>query len=303
MYLRALETFYATKPHSRLYNLSATRCLNDIKNFPQLIEITSGRYGGTWVHPRVAIEVARWCSVKFNVQTNGLISRYTKGEVTTQESQAVASTIQESFDAQLDILSHPLPITYPDMNRRNVEDKTLGIPTAALPPNAAYVIRLGDLSDGHIIDKYGRTTNFAVRMSNHERDHPGCQILMIITTGTHDSKPIEDTLRTFFAGQKVEIEKPNGKALTECFKSMSDIDYIDKARLLLLRTHANIIQTIHFDGEVYDYKNINTLEIEQEKTMQAIELTKQEEAKAAQEEAKVQQLTLRLELAKLGIMS
>jgi hypothetical protein len=109
MYLR-VETFYATKPHSRLYNLSA-RCLNDIKNFPQLIEITSGRYGGTWVHPRVAIEVARWCSVKFNVQTNGLISRYTKGEVTTQPKPLHLPS--KELDAQPDILSHPLPITYP----------------------------------------------------------------------------------------------------------------------------------------------------------------------------------------------
>jgi hypothetical protein len=41
--------------------------------------------------------------------------------------------------------------------------------------------------------------------------------------------------------------------LTECFKSMSDIEYIDM-RELLLRTHGNIIETIHFNGNVYDYR-------------------------------------------------
>jgi hypothetical protein len=34
---------------------------------------------------------------------------------------------------------------------------------------------------------------------------------------------------------------------------MSDIEYINKARELLLRM-ANIIETIHFNGEVYDYR-------------------------------------------------
>jgi hypothetical protein len=107
---------------------------------------------------------------------------------------------------------------------------------------------------------------------------------MIITTGTHDSKPIEDTLRTFFCRSKVEIEKPNGKVLTECFKSMSDIGRIDKARLFL-RTHANIIQTIHLMVKCtitkYKYSKLNKKRLWSHRAYQ-----KQEEAKAAQEEAK-----------------
>jgi hypothetical protein len=78
---------------------------------------------------------------------------------------------------------------------------------------------------------------------------------------------------------------------------MSDIEYIDKARELLLRTHSNIIETIHFNGEVYDYRpayDKDALAIEQEKTKQMEEVTKQSEELT-------KQLTLRLELAKLGI--
>jgi hypothetical protein len=287
--------------------------------YPHLVEIIhGGAYRGSWVHPRVAINLAAWCSVKFDVQTNGLISRYTKGEVTTEESQAVASAIQSNIDDQL-IVSHPLPVGYPDVKRRDVMDMTLGIPTHALPPNVSYVLRLGDLPDGDTLDKYGRTANFTVRMGSHNREHPGCQILMIVTTGTHDAKPIEDTLRSFFNGNKIDVEKPNGRMLTECFKSMSDIEYIDKARELLLRTHGNIIETIHFNGNVYDYRpayDKDALAIEQEKTKQteeltkqaeeltkqAEELTKQETAKSVQSVELTKQLTIRLELANLGMM-
>jgi hypothetical protein len=50
------------------------------KRYPYLVEIIhGGAYHCSWVHPRVAINLAAWCSVKFDVQTNGLISRYTKG--------------------------------------------------------------------------------------------------------------------------------------------------------------------------------------------------------------------------------
>jgi hypothetical protein len=272
--------------------------------YTDLVEIIhGGTYRGSWVHPRVAINLAAWCSVKFDVQTNGLISRYTKGEVTTEESQAVASAIKSNIDDQL-ISSHPLPIGYPDVKRRDVIDMTLGIPTHALPPNVSYVLRLGDLPDGDTLNKFGRTASFAVRMGPHNHDHPGCQILMIVTTGTHDAKPIEDTLRSFFNNKKIDVEKPNGKMLTECFKSESDIEYIDKARELLLRTHGNIIETIHFNGEVYDYRpayDKDALSIEQEKTKQIEEITKQEAAKSVQSIELTKQLTIRLRLAKLGV--
>lgn len=51
---------------------------------------------GSWVHPRVAIRLTEWCSVKFSVETTGVIYRYMRGEVTTEESQALAQTITGS---------------------------------------------------------------------------------------------------------------------------------------------------------------------------------------------------------------
>jgi hypothetical protein len=136
--------------------------------FEKLILITdtvtwSKSHGGTyrvWRFILVAINLAAWCSVKFDVQTNGLISRY-KRRSDTEESQAVASAIQSNIDDQL-ISVTPLPVGYPD-EETDVMDMTLGIPTHALPPNVSYVLRLGDLPDGDTLDKYGRTA-FAVRI-------------------------------------------------------------------------------------------------------------------------------------------
>jgi hypothetical protein len=60
---------------------------------PCLVHVVYGGVArGSWVHhPRVAIRLADWCSVKFSVHTNGLIHRYLCGEVTTEESREVAS--------------------------------------------------------------------------------------------------------------------------------------------------------------------------------------------------------------------
>jgi hypothetical protein len=55
--------------------------------YPHLVEIIHcGAYRGSWVYPRVAINLAAWCNVKFGVQTNGLISRYTTPEVKFSQS-------------------------------------------------------------------------------------------------------------------------------------------------------------------------------------------------------------------------
>lgn len=48
---------------------------------------------GTWVHPRVAIDLAQWISPSFKVAVVTLVERYATGQVTTEESRAVAENI------------------------------------------------------------------------------------------------------------------------------------------------------------------------------------------------------------------
>ncbi len=51
---------------------------------------------GTFIHPRVAINLAQWISPEFDVAVSELVDRYVNGEVTTEESQTVAETIAKT---------------------------------------------------------------------------------------------------------------------------------------------------------------------------------------------------------------
>jgi hypothetical protein len=50
---------------------------------------------GTWVHPKLAINLAQWCSPVFAVKVGELVFRYLSGRVTTEESRAAARTVIE----------------------------------------------------------------------------------------------------------------------------------------------------------------------------------------------------------------
>ncbi|VTS08497.1 KilA-N domain-containing protein [Tuwongella immobilis] len=59
------------------------------KPISALIEVRKGGSGpqGTWVHPRVAIDLARWCSPQFAVTVNGWIFELmTRGSASAQPS-------------------------------------------------------------------------------------------------------------------------------------------------------------------------------------------------------------------------
>ena len=45
-----------------------------------------GDHSGTWIHYRLAMDLARWISPKFAVQVDKLVIRYLSGQVTTEES-------------------------------------------------------------------------------------------------------------------------------------------------------------------------------------------------------------------------
>ena len=48
----------------------------------KLIESTKGRYGGTWIHPKLAIHLAQWISPKFGIWVTDLVIRYASGDLT-----------------------------------------------------------------------------------------------------------------------------------------------------------------------------------------------------------------------------
>jgi hypothetical protein len=50
---------------------------------------------GRWVHPRLAINLAQWCSPSFAVKVTGLVLRYLSGQITSEESRAAAMRVNE----------------------------------------------------------------------------------------------------------------------------------------------------------------------------------------------------------------
>lgn len=53
-----------------------------------------GSHSGTWVHPDVAIDLAAWCSAKFQVAVAKLVRRYLSGEITTHESKTAKQLVE-----------------------------------------------------------------------------------------------------------------------------------------------------------------------------------------------------------------
>jgi hypothetical protein len=87
-----------------------------------------GKHAGSWIHPRVA-HLAAKCSVKFSVQTNGLIYRYLGGDVTSEESQQVAANLSQTSEPVLcrEIVVHD-PTTVKDITRYKSDMDTVVVP-------------------------------------------------------------------------------------------------------------------------------------------------------------------------------
>lgn len=61
-----------------------------------IVSKKGGDHTGTWVHPDIAVDLARWCSTKFQVAVAKLVRRYMTGELTTQESYEASILANES---------------------------------------------------------------------------------------------------------------------------------------------------------------------------------------------------------------
>ena len=84
-------TFHQNGSTKAFLDVLATNVGNPTLN---LIKSERGGYHtGTWVHPQVAIKLAAWCSPEFEVAVTDLVLRYSRGEVTTEESRQTAEQL------------------------------------------------------------------------------------------------------------------------------------------------------------------------------------------------------------------
>jgi hypothetical protein len=219
-----------------------------------------GKHAGSWVHPRVAIRLAEWCSVKFSVATNGVIYRYMRGEVTTEESRALVQTIAARVTIPLDtsqtsiIVPARQPIQVSDMAMHdNIYD--IGIPGAVMAPHIIYLLCIGIIA-GTIYFKWGLTQAMTGRMPDHYRDFPNCKIVFMIDCGAYAPEGVESTVKRFVRRRAVKVLTYDaaGKPHThvECFTCDlgEEREYTEAIITHVKGIHSDIIRSINFGGHV-----------------------------------------------------
>ncbi|MCK5876866.1 MAG: KilA-N domain-containing protein [Candidatus Marithrix sp.] len=61
----------------------------------KIIEVKSGRYGGSWIHPKASINLAQWCSPEFAVMvTDWVFELLTEGSVSLNPEQSKQKAAQ-----------------------------------------------------------------------------------------------------------------------------------------------------------------------------------------------------------------
>jgi hypothetical protein len=137
------------------------------------------------VHPRVVTNLAAWCSASLMLKQTGSLVDTIKGG----DNRRITKPWHRGYTIQY---RGPLQCVTPFRRinlwckRRDVMDTSGFLHTCLATECSIYVLRL--------VSTWGRNPRQArthrqfhcVRMG-HNREHPGCQILMIVTTGTHDA--------------------------------------------------------------------------------------------------------------------
>ena len=113
---------------------------------------------GTWVHPDIAVEVAGWCSLKLKIQINRLVSRYLRGELTTDESRAAAEEAAKVVHVVDEAPPAALVQWWSKRDEGREANKDTGADLKALTGNVAKGWHYSQLNEGINHAATGRTT-------------------------------------------------------------------------------------------------------------------------------------------------
>ena len=203
-----------------------------------LVDSRRGRNGGTWVHPRVAIHFAGWISPKFAAAVTDVVDRYTKGEVTTEESKAVKAKIEKGKEKAGKVRQQD---AYGDQWWIYVR---CYLETMGLPSEAAESVVV--LSKGLI--KFGITGVLSTRNSGYSNDR-GYFEYAFPCTSFSESKKAESLIGVAFSGCKLEGKQEYlkvSKAADVLGVRVADSGATDdQYTYLALNLYARIVKTLH----------------------------------------------------------
>jgi hypothetical protein len=73
----------------------------------KLIEVKQGRYGGSWIHPKVAIHLAQWISADFAVQVSNIIYKYATNDLTLVQDIVEKTNKDTNTVSNITLASNP----------------------------------------------------------------------------------------------------------------------------------------------------------------------------------------------------
>jgi hypothetical protein len=129
------------------------------RTIESLVESRTGRNGGTWVRPRVAINLAQWCSPEFAVLVTGwVLELLTHGTVTVHHTQPVTLAPYTVRVAEMPAVRAAVPANHWCVF---IEAAPFLITAERIFTPAGLEMKSEDLIDGSIGRKY----------SDHRRGH------------------------------------------------------------------------------------------------------------------------------------
>ena len=155
------------------FGLDGTRASTDV--LPSLLEVHNGGHEGTWVHPKLAIKLAAWCSPQFELAVTDLVIRYSRGEVTAEESQQVAAGLQAATvptAPPTQTLERPTGLTDVSVRRGVYIGRPSGEWSQLTTPGQVPVA----LPEGAAVLKFGSSEYCARRVKEHQNGYKGFEV-------------------------------------------------------------------------------------------------------------------------------
>jgi hypothetical protein len=303
----------------------------------ELFVTTVGKYGGTWVHRKVAIHLAQWLSPSFAVQvSNWLDELFITGNVELGQEKS-NKELENKFQEQIKLLTQEKQQAIKEKEEVIIEKATITSRLSSLTQNHNKMLkrrRRGVYEIGNVVyimshaaftsyyqDDYYKigistqsmtetTPAFKIRLASYKQGAP-CDYKVHYLIYVENNKLIEDILKLKF---KDKLNPSNGEwikgvKLEEIIKSIRYLsDYIGlPCKEHSIMKHKNIVN----DGKVLDYEDeeetellsdkfteIEIIETDEENTDSEQEDEEEEDVKIDSEESDVKQVKMIDEIEK-----
>lgn len=244
---------------------------------------------GTWVHPKIAIRLAEWCSPEFKTVVTALVADYIDSETVTP---VVPTGFQKNQGMEVYKIEPGEPL---------IGD--WAIPSFVLAPVTFYVIQVGTRDRAITLFKWGICDEYRSRLGQHRLKYENVLTRILITVGQSSAKRLEDNVKAMMGRRRVILMMKRHPLGYESFKvaSTEADNILREIRVHVESKFRDIVQhswmdgTVHYDKAEVEARQNKRLEAEQEITRREIAL-EQEKTKRELAVLKATNDNLRLQL-------